>query len=106
MAVLLGLYILAVTAFPSGLLGPDPDADLGPAMEMVGVERFELPALWSQTRCATRLRYTPTLFSYPSFKRISSTHRVRMSIYLLFAQLNLIASDYNRQMQTRPNFYV
>ena len=28
---------------------------------MVGVERFELPALWSQTRCATRLRYTPTL---------------------------------------------
>ncbi len=27
---------------------------------MVGVERFELPALWSQTRCATRLRYTPT----------------------------------------------
>ena len=28
--------------------------------KMVGVERFELPALWSQTRCATRLRYTPT----------------------------------------------
>jgi hypothetical protein len=27
---------------------------------MVGVERFELPTLWSQTRCATRLRYTPT----------------------------------------------
>ena len=29
------------------------------AMLMVGVERFELPTLWSQTRCATRLRYTP-----------------------------------------------
>src|SRR6218665_2495801 len=28
-------------------------------MLMVGVERFELPTLWSQTRCATRLRYTP-----------------------------------------------
>lgn len=28
-------------------------------MRMVGVERFELPTLWSQTRCATRLRYTP-----------------------------------------------
>ncbi len=27
--------------------------------EMVGVEKFELPTLWSQTRCATRLRYTP-----------------------------------------------
>ena len=26
----------------------------------VGVERFELPTLWSQTRCATRLRYTPS----------------------------------------------
>ena len=27
--------------------------------EMVGAERFELPTLWSQTRCATRLRYAP-----------------------------------------------
>ena len=27
---------------------------------LVGVEGFEPPALWSQTRCATRLRYTPT----------------------------------------------
>ena len=26
---------------------------------MVGVERFELPTSWSQTRRATRLRYTP-----------------------------------------------
>ena len=26
---------------------------------MVGAERFELPTLWSQTRCATRLRYAP-----------------------------------------------
>ena len=28
---------------------------------MVGAERFELPTLWSQTRCATRLRYAPKL---------------------------------------------
>ena len=27
---------------------------------MVGAEGFEPPALWSQTRCATRLRYAPT----------------------------------------------
>ena len=27
--------------------------------ELVGAERFELPTLWSQTRCATRLRYAP-----------------------------------------------
>ncbi len=26
---------------------------------LVGVERFELPTLCSQSRCATRLRYTP-----------------------------------------------
>ena len=28
---------------------------------MVGAERFELPTLCSQSRCATRLRYAPTL---------------------------------------------
>ena len=28
--------------------------------ELVGEEGFEPPTLWSQTRCATRLRYTPT----------------------------------------------
>ena len=27
---------------------------------MVGAERFELPTPWSQTRCATGLRYAPT----------------------------------------------
>lgn len=27
---------------------------------MVGVERLELPAPWTQTTCATKLRYTPT----------------------------------------------
>ncbi len=36
---------------------------------MVGVERFELPALWSQTRCATRLRYTPTARFYTHLRR-------------------------------------
>ncbi len=30
------------------------------ALKLVGVEGFEPPTLWSQTRCATRLRYTPT----------------------------------------------
>ena len=30
-----------------------------PRISMVGVERFELPTSWSQTRRATRLRYTP-----------------------------------------------
>ncbi len=31
--------------------------------KLVGVEGFEPPTLWSQTRCATRLRYTPTYHS-------------------------------------------
>ena len=28
-------------------------------IKMVGAEGFEPPTLWSQTRCATRLRYAP-----------------------------------------------
>jgi hypothetical protein len=28
---------------------------------MVGAEGFEPPTLWSQTRCATKLRYAPTM---------------------------------------------
>ena len=28
--------------------------------KMVGVAGFEPAALWSQTRCATKLRYTPS----------------------------------------------
>jgi hypothetical protein len=32
---------------------------------LVGAEGFEPPTLWSQTRCATRLRYAPTLNSLP-----------------------------------------
>ena len=28
--------------------------------EMVGAKGFEPSTLWSQTRCATRLRYAPT----------------------------------------------
>src|SRR5918993_710324 len=30
--------------------------------KVVGAEGFEPPTLWSQTRCATRLRYAPTPF--------------------------------------------
>ena len=34
---------------------------------MVGVEGFEPPTLWSQTRCATKLRYTPIFWWRPAF---------------------------------------
>ena len=33
---------------------------------MVGAERFELPTLCSQSRCATRLRYAPTATILPA----------------------------------------
>ena len=33
-------------------------------LNLVGVERFELPTSWSQTRRATRLRYTPRARHY------------------------------------------
>ena len=36
---------------------------------MVGEEGFEPPTLWSQTRCATKLRYSPTRFFRESDKR-------------------------------------
>ena len=31
-------------------------------LNVVGEEGFEPPTLWSQTRCATKLRYSPTNF--------------------------------------------
>jgi hypothetical protein len=31
---------------------------------MVGAKGFEPPTPWSQTRCATRLRYAPTMVCY------------------------------------------
>ncbi len=31
---------------------------------MVGEEGFEPPTLWSQTRCATKLRYSPFYGEY------------------------------------------
>ena len=35
------------------------DREFKPSYEMVGVQGFEPWTPWSQTRCATRLRYTP-----------------------------------------------
>ncbi len=38
--------------------------------EMVGVERFELPTSCSQSRRATRLRYTPNAFTYAPLQEL------------------------------------
>ena len=52
------------TAFPMLLLRP-----LGHlSKKMVGVEGFEPTTLWSQTRCATRLRYTPNMVGSERFE--------------------------------------
>jgi hypothetical protein len=45
---------------------------------MVGAEGFEPPALCSQSRCATRLRYAPTMNLIVSRKAIGS-HLVALS---------------------------
>ena len=58
-------------------------------MQMVGVERFELPALWSQTRCATRLRYTPTVLSYPHSIDFSSFLISQSQFYSIFFWLEV-----------------
>jgi hypothetical protein len=48
-------------------------------LNMVGEEGFEPPTLWSQTRCATKLRYSPilTLFEHsrPSGPAMFQTQR-------------------------------
>ncbi len=43
--------------------GPSINAE---ALNMVGEEGFEPPTLWSQTRCATKLRYSPERWVYYS----------------------------------------
>ena len=40
------------------------------AQKVVGVEGFEPPTLWSQTRCATKLRYTPTVFKDAAVREV------------------------------------
>ena len=40
-----------------------------PGGEMVGTAGFEPATLCSQSRCATRLRYVPTLVRPPKYKR-------------------------------------
>ena len=39
------------------------------AKNMVGEEGFEPPTLWSQTRCATKLRYSPSIGSCNASQR-------------------------------------
>ena len=41
--------------------GKQASAMAGLLTMLVGVKGFEPSTLWSQTRCATRLRYTPKL---------------------------------------------
>ena len=51
------LFLLTQINFHfSAVLNKQP---LRQVKEVVGVERFELPTTCSQSRCATRLRYTP-----------------------------------------------
>ena len=54
-------------------------------MKMVEVERLELPAPWSQTTCATKLRYTSIiifLLCHP-FERMVGLQRLELRTYRL-----------------------
>src|SRR5687768_1412370 len=56
---------------------------------MVGVERFELPTSWSQTRRATRLRYTPErAIIYLPIKKRSILRLVRRNYPSTFLKIN------------------
>ena len=48
----------AILPYKSPVRKLEVPADVSVWRGLVRVERFELPTLWSQTRCATRLRYT------------------------------------------------
>ena len=48
-----------------------------PSKKLVGAERFELPTLCSQSRCATRLRYAPT-FLFDCIAKIGSGWQRRL----------------------------
>ena len=49
---------------------------------MVGVKRLELPAPWSQTTCATKLRYTPSNHYQPSL----------LTTFTIYYMLNLLST--------------
>ena len=50
---------------------------------MVGVTRFERAAPWSQTRCATKLRYTPKIYGRGRRDRTLGTRFWRPLLYQL-----------------------
>ena len=67
-----------------------PAPESGPVKslaKLVGAEGFEPPTLWSQTRCATRLRYAPT--SRP-LSHVDRTHAVAFCCEHTVAQRQLI----------------
>src|SRR5690554_5306441 len=75
-------------------------------MKLVGVERFELPTPWSQTRCATRLRYTPTSNLLAELFSASAAHSIQTSDprQLLFSNiLNITAFRLNINQISRLN---
>ena len=50
---------------------------------MVGVAGFEPATLWSQTRCATRLRYTPSDVLIQYLLIISNIKITKLKVFLL-----------------------
>ena len=57
---------------------------------MVGVKRLELPAPWSQTTCATKLRYTPTCI----LKSINSLFKIRYFVKIVNKKIALFGKNF------------
>ncbi len=66
---------------------------------LVGVERFELPALCSQSRCATRLRYTPNL-------RIMTSCRPQINRFAAILAIVLRGSLFSAENKGNPLIFL
>ncbi len=53
------------------------------ALKVVGEEGFEPPTLWSQTRCATKLRYSPRINGVANETRTRDNRNHNPGLYQL-----------------------
>ena len=74
--------------------------------KVVGAEGFEPPTLWSQTRCATKLRYAPTIFLNGGLRRnrTADTRIFNPLLYRLSYQANVVYYTYTHAFKS-TGFY-
>ncbi len=68
-------------------------------LKVVGEEGFEPPTLWSQTRCATKLRYSPRCLTKTlsvSTRAIILLRIFLTSVFFIFQLVRLFIHQINR----------